>query len=113
MISQLYLQGRVAVSPELGKTKKGKFMVRILLEIELVRATALGTYQAESVTLPISFFSREAEEVRDAQPGDNLVIGVHLYGTRFEAAGGIIKHGVQIIADQILQGVTHRKEVFQ
>ena len=88
-------------------------MVRLRLETELVRVTAQGIYQTESVTLPVSFFACEAEEVRRAQPGDYLVIGAHLYGTRFEAAGGIIKHGVQIIADQILQGVTHRKEVFQ
>jgi single-stranded DNA-binding protein len=110
MTSQLYLCGRVAASPELGKTKKGKLMVRILLETELVRATTPGSYQSESVTLPVSFFSDGAEEVRQAQPGDHLVIGAHLYGTRFKALDGGIKHGVQIIADQILQGINHQKE---
>jgi hypothetical protein len=88
-------------------------MVRILLETELVRATTPGNYQSESVTLPVSFFSREAEEVRDAQPGDYLVIGAHLYGTRFEASDGGIRHGVQIIADRILQGLTHQKETYR
>jgi single-stranded DNA-binding protein len=99
--------------PELGKTKKGKLMVRILLETEFVRATTPGSYQSESVTLPVSFFSREAEEVRDARPGDHLVIGAHLYGTRYEAPDGNVKFGVQIIADAILQGITHQSEAYR
>jgi single-stranded DNA-binding protein len=111
--SQLYLSGRVAASPDLSKTKKGKPMVRLLLVTELVRCTTPGSCQSESVTLPVNFFSREAEEVRDAQPGDHLVIGAHLYGTRFEASDGGVKHGVQIIADTILQGVNHQKEAFR
>jgi single-stranded DNA-binding protein len=103
----------VAASPELGETKKGRSMVRILLETELIRCTTPGNYQSESVTLPVSFFSREAEEVRDARPGDHLVIGAHLYGTQFKAPDGSVKYGVQIIADQILQGAALQKETYR
>jgi single-stranded DNA-binding protein len=113
LISQLYLTGRLAAAPEISQTKKGRLMVRLRLETELVRVTAQGIYQTESVTLPVSFFACEAEEVRRAQPGDYLVIGAHLYGTRFEASDGGVKHGVQIIADQILQGLTHQKEAYR
>ena len=111
MHSQLYLCGRVAAVPELSTTKKGKPMVRILLETELVRATTPGNYQSESVPLPVSFFSREAEIVRDCQKGDFITIGCHLYGSRFEATDGTIKHGVHIIADQVLQGARSPKEL--
>jgi hypothetical protein len=79
-------------------------MVRLLLETELIRETAGGAHQSESVTLPVSFFSHEAEEVRSARPGDRLVVGTHLYGTRFNAPDGSVKHGVQIIVDQVLKG---------
>jgi single-stranded DNA-binding protein len=111
MQSQLYLCGRVAAAPEVRQTQKGKLMVRLLLETELVRETTEGAYQAESVTLPVSFFSREAEEVRSARPGDCLTIGTHLYGTRFEAPDGSVKHGVQITADQVLSGAPSLQKV--
>jgi single-stranded DNA-binding protein len=113
MQSQIYLSGRLVTQPELSQTKKGKLTVRLLFETELVRPTAQGGFQAEAVTLPVSFFSREAEAVKDCQPGEYLVIGAHLYGTRFEAPDGGVKHGVQIVADQILQGTTRQKEVYQ
>jgi single-stranded DNA-binding protein len=113
MHSQLYLSGRVAAPPELGKTKKGKLMVRILLETEFVRTITPGSYQFESVTLPVNFFSREAEQVRDGQPSDTLIIGCHLYGSKYEAPDGTVKHGIQIVAEQVLQGATHQREAYR
>jgi len=87
--------------------------VRLLLETELIRCTTSGNYQSESVTIPVRFFSREAEAVRNARPNDYLTIGCHLYGTEFKAPDGIVKRGVQIIADQILQEATHQEGAYQ
>jgi single-stranded DNA-binding protein len=112
MQAQIYLSGRLVAQPELSHTKKGKLTVKLLFETELVRPTAQGGFQAEAVTLPVSFFSREAEAVKDCQRGDYLVIGAHLYGTRFEAPDGSVKHGVQVVADQLLQRTTCMKEVY-
>jgi hypothetical protein len=98
----------VAASPELSKTKKGKLMARLLLETELIRATSSGSYQTESVTLPVIFFSREAEAVRQTQEGDYLVIGYHLYGTKFQSTNSDIRHGVQIVVDKVLQRPTRQ-----
>jgi single-stranded DNA-binding protein len=109
MHSQIYLTGRLAVDPELRRTKKDKLMVKLLLETELVRPAAQGGFQSKSVTLPVSFFSREADAVKDCQHGDYLVIGCHLYGAEFKAPDRTVKHGVQITVDQILQGATRQK----
>ena len=110
MNSQIYLAGRVASSPELSRMRKGKTSVKLLLETEFVRSTVPGHYQAELVTLEVRFFSREAETVRDAQVGDRLVVGAHLYPTRFEAPDGKVNHGIQIVADQILQVAARQRE---
>jgi len=48
-----------------------------------------------------------------ARPGEHLVIGVHLYGSQFKAPDGCIKHGVQLIADQVLQGAALEKETYR
>jgi single-stranded DNA-binding protein len=112
MQSQIYLSDRLVAQAELSQNKKGKLIVKLLLETELVRPTTQGAFQAEAVTIPVSFFSREAEAVRECQPGDYLVIGAHLYGTRFEAPDGSVKRGVQIVADQILQRANRMKEVY-
>ena len=109
MHSQLYLSGRLAAEPELRRTQKGTLIVKLLLETEFVRETTQGNFQPEGVTLPISFFSREADAVKDCQTGDYLVVGCHLYGTEFKAPDGTVKRGVQITADQVLQ-VTMRRE---
>jgi single-stranded DNA-binding protein len=71
MQSQLYFTGKLVAQPELLQTKNGKTMVRLLLETELVRPTAQGGFQAEAVILPVSFFSREAETVKDCHRGDS------------------------------------------
>src|SRR5262249_36842349 len=94
--------GRLASSPELAQTKKGRLWVRLLLETEFVRPTGSGGFQSELVVLPISLFSYEAEAVKDARKGDYLSIGCHLYGTKFESENGI-KYGCQIVADQVFQ----------
>jgi single-stranded DNA-binding protein len=98
--SQLYLTGRLAGPPELGTTKKGKLWVKLLLETELVRQTQPGDFQTESVTVPISFFSRPAEQVKNLARGAALTVGAHLYGTKFESDQGI-KYGVQLIGDVV------------
>jgi single-stranded DNA-binding protein len=113
MQSQLYLTGKLVAQPELLQTKNGKTLVRLLLETELVRPTVQGGFQAEAVILPVSFFSREAETVKDCHRGDSLAVGVHLYGTEFKAPNGVVKRGVQIIADQILQGEALQKESYR
>jgi single-stranded DNA-binding protein len=98
--SQLYLTGRLAGPPELGTTKKGKLWVKLLVETELVRQTQPGEFQTESVTVPISFFSRPAEQVKNLTSGATITVGAHLYGTKFEN-GGVTKHGVQLVADAV------------
>ena len=111
MQSQIHPSGRLVAQPELLQTKNGKLMVRVLLETELVRPAAQGG-QAEGVVLPVSFFRREAEAVRECQRRDSLVVGAHLYGTEFKAPDGTVKRGVQIIADQVLQGATRNEETY-
>ena len=110
MHSQLYLTGQLAADPELLQTKKGKLIVKLLLETEFIRQTTQGDFQPETVILPVNFFSREAEVVKDCRKGDFLVVGCHLYGTQFKVSDGIVKHGVQIIADHILQAPAIQKE---
>jgi len=107
MHSQLYLSGRLAVNPEVFATKKNKPWIKLLLETRLVRETSPGQFQSESVILPVSFFSREAE-VKGLRRGDPLTVGVHLYGTRFESDSGT-KYGCQLLADQVFEPL--RQEV--
>ena len=112
MHSQLYLTGQLVADPELLQTKKGKLIVKLLLETEFIRQTTQGDFQPETVILPVNFFSREAEAVKDCRKGDFLTVGCHLYGTEFRATDGVVNHGVKIIADQVLQRATHQKEVY-
>ena len=101
MTSQLYLSGRLVNNPELGQTKKGKSLVKLVLETSLSRETRPGEVQTESVNLPITLFAQPAEQVKDLHKGDSLTIGVHLYGTEYQPPDGPIKRGVQIIADVV------------
>jgi single-stranded DNA-binding protein len=100
--SQIYLSGRLAAAPEIGTTRAGKSLVRILLETSLVRETRPGELQSELVVLPMSCFAREAEVARNLVRGDPITVGAHLYGTRFETPSGEVKHGVQLTVDTIL-----------
>jgi single-stranded DNA-binding protein len=102
MHSQLYLSGKLAAFPETGRTKNDKDWIRLLLETQLVREVRAGELQSESVILPISCFSREAQAVKHLQRGDPLVVGGHLYGTRFQTPQGETKYGVQLVCDQVL-----------
>jgi single-stranded DNA-binding protein len=108
MHSQFYLTGRLADTPEPGTTKKGKLWIKLLLETELVRSDGRGGVQVEAVTLPVSFFSREAETVKNLQRGEELNLGCHLYGTKFETDGGTVKNGVQIIADAVFTAASRK-----
>ena len=113
MHSQLYLSGRLAADPEFSQTKKGNLIVKSLLETQFVRETTKGNFQSESVILPVSFFSREAEPVKDCRRGDFVVIGCHLYGTKFRAPDGTVNHGVKIIADHVLHGAIHQEAAYR
>jgi len=42
-----------------------------------------------------------AEQAKHFKRGEELTIGAHLHGTRFEPDGGTVKHGCQIVADQV------------
>jgi single-stranded DNA-binding protein len=101
MISQVYLSGRLGADPELSRTKKDHLQVKVLLQTELVRRDGSG-FQAENVTLPITCFAREAEVVQHLARGDQLTVGCHLYGTRFEATDGRVTYGCKIVGDQVL-----------
>jgi single-stranded DNA-binding protein len=101
MTSQLYLAGRLIAAPELSQTKKGHLQVRILVETELVR-NGSGGLVSETVVLPVSLFSRQADAVKDLSQGDFLTLGIHLYGTKYEAPDGRVSHGVKIVADDVL-----------
>jgi single-stranded DNA-binding protein len=101
MHSQLYLSGRLAGNPELAQTKKGKLFVKLVLETSLIRETRPGETQTESVSLPITLFAGPAEQVKELHKGDPLTLGAHLYGTEFQAGDGVVKRGVQIIADAV------------
>jgi single-stranded DNA-binding protein len=102
MHSQLYLAGRLVAFPETAITKNGKDWIRLLLETQLVREVRAGELQTESVILPISCFSREAQAVKHLQRGDPLTVGCHLYGTKFRTPDGHTKYGLQLVADVIL-----------
>jgi single-stranded DNA-binding protein len=102
MHSQLYLSGKLAAFPETGRTKNDKDWVRLLLETQLVREVRAGELQSESVIVPISCFSREAQAVKHLQRGEPLTLGCHLYGTQFRTLEGHTKYGLQLVADVIL-----------
>jgi len=87
MHSQLYLSGRLAINPKLTQTKKGRLWVRLLLETELVRTSGQG-FQSETVVLPISLFSREAEAVKDLRSGDVLIGRLSSLRHEIRRAGG-------------------------
>src|SRR5690348_9701481 len=101
MTSQLYLSGKLQSNPEIATTRKGKPWVKILLETELIRADGRDGLQTETVVLPVHCFSGEAAAVKNLAAGATVTLGAHLYGTKFQADGGPVKHGVQIVADQI------------
>jgi single-stranded DNA-binding protein len=103
MVSQLYLTGRLNGEPEIAESRKGKPYARILLETEQIRPTPNGP-QSETITLPIILFSRQAEAIRAARKGDQITLGCHFNGTRYETPdGGVVKHGLQLIADSVLR----------
>jgi hypothetical protein len=102
MTSQIYLHGRLQGNPEIASTKKGAPWIRLLLETELHRPDGRSSVQTETVVLPISCFSREAEAARDLTADEPIVVGAHLYGTQFELTGGEIRRGVVIVADALL-----------
>ena len=110
MASQIYLDARVASNPESSQTKKGKLMVRLVVETVLVRELRPGEHQNETVTLPVTFFARAAEAVKNLRAGDLITIGAHLYGSEFRSPEGSIKRGVQIVADAVTFPPTPRKE---
>jgi single-stranded DNA-binding protein len=101
MHCQLYLSGRLTDNPEIGETKKGRLWVKLLVEADLVRETKPGEFQSENIILPVSCFSEPAETAKALQRGDQLTIGGHLYGTEFKPEGGMVKRGIQLVADYV------------
>jgi hypothetical protein len=105
MHSQLYISGKVAAAPATCVSKNGKEWIRLLVETRLIREPARGEFQEESVLLPLSCFSQEAVAVKHVQRGDWLVVGCHLYGTKYRSPDGqTTKYGLQLVADVILAG---------
>jgi len=100
MTSQIYLQGHLLGNPESATTKRGKLWLKVLLETSLIRETRPGELQSETVTIPISFFARPAEQVKNLKAGDSLVVACRLCGTKFESDAGT-KHGVVLVADKV------------
>lgn len=76
-------------------------MVKLIMTTTLVRETRSGECQTEEVTLPVTFFAGPAEIVKNLHKGAALTVGCHLYGTEFNNNEGVIKRGVQIIADTV------------
>jgi single-stranded DNA-binding protein len=109
MQSQIYLHGRLSGNPEIGTTRKGAPWVRILLETKLVRADGRDGVQTETVLLPISCFSREAEAVKSLRSGDELTAGVHLYSTQFQLSSGELKRGIILVADAVLKRLAKKE----
>jgi single-stranded DNA-binding protein len=101
MHSQLYLTGRLVSNPELSETKKGRLRAKLVLETNFARETRPGEYQTEVVVLPIQLFSLPAEQVKDLKEGDVLTVGAHVYGPEFQPPDGIVKRGIQLIADAV------------
>jgi len=101
MIAHLYLTGRLSAEPQIAQTKKGRPFARILLEAEQIRPSPNGA-QVETIMLPVVLFSHQAEAIRSSRKGDALTIAAHFNGTKFETEDGIVKHGVQLIADTVL-----------
>ena len=64
MTSQLYISGQLLNDPELSQTKKGKLLVKLVLETQQSREVRPGEIQTESVTLPITLFAHPAEQVK-------------------------------------------------
>ena len=101
MIASIYLSGRVSGNHEFRETKKGGLWLKLFLEVESVRPDGRGGVKTETTVLPISFFSREAEAVKDLRQGAWILVGVHLAGTEFTSPDGSVKRGVQLTASSV------------
>jgi hypothetical protein len=51
-LSQIHIQGKLISEPEIGRTKKAKLFVRLLVEVELVRQPQPGEFQTETTFIP-------------------------------------------------------------
>ena len=103
MQNQIYLRGRIVGNPELSQTKKGRLWVKLLLETSVVREIRPGVLESESTSVPISFFARPAEQVKDLHSGEELMVGAYLNGTEFRN-GDTVRHGVSVTADVVFIG---------
>jgi single-stranded DNA-binding protein len=101
MASQVYIEGSVASDPEVGETRKGRLMVKALIRTQLVREIRPGEHQSEEVLLSVTFFSGPAEVAKNLRIGDHVTIGAHLYSSEWTSPEGVIKRGIQLIADAI------------
>jgi single-stranded DNA-binding protein len=98
----IYLTGRLAADPVFTETQKGKTIVKVLLEVELVREISRGEFRAETHLLPVTLFSWVADQARTLRSGSAVTIAAHLNGTKFTQPSGEVSHGIQLIADALL-----------
>jgi single-stranded DNA-binding protein len=100
-MAEVYLNGKIVGSISVSTTAKGTAMARGLIESELVRKIGRDEYRAETHQLPFVVFSWIADALRDLRPGTTVTLGCRLNGTRYEAPDGSVKHGCQLVVDQI------------
>jgi single-stranded DNA-binding protein len=98
----IYLSGRLVSDPVFSETSKGKTMVKLLLETELVREVSRGEFRAETHLLPITIYSWLCDQARTLKSGSAVTIACHLSGSQFTPPGGETKFGTQLIADALL-----------
>ena len=101
-LSQIHIRGKLISEPEIGRTKKDKLLVRLLVEVELVRQPLPGEFQIETTFIPVACFAREAERAQSLHRGDTIFCGCHLYGTAYDLPDGRVKRGLQLIADYLV-----------
>jgi single-stranded DNA-binding protein len=100
MTNSIYLSGRLVFKPELRKTKNDRDWCRILVEFSSTREVRPSEFVSETTIVPVDCFAQCAERVKGLKAGDQLTVGCHLYGTKFESDQGT-RHGVQLIADVV------------
>jgi single-stranded DNA-binding protein len=111
MTNAIYVRGKLIGNPKISETKKGRPMVKVLVEIEQLRPVGRGEFKMELHQIPILAFSRCAEELRALPPGAEVVVDCHLSGTRYEEPGGEVRHGIQLVADAVSYPKPYRAPV--
>jgi single-stranded DNA-binding protein len=109
MTSLLYIEGRLVGKPLVQKTKSGYDFAKILLEEDQV---ARNNREKANV-LPIAFFGKLVEEIRDLENGDGLLIACRLQGSRYETDSGEVRYGLQLIGERAYLNASAAKETIR